>query len=443
VTLKKLLKHKNKIIILFTIILLILITFPKSTNAQTPDATFSLQPGSSTFVQEADAVINININTGSNTSNAADIIINYNPSEIDVIQVTGGSAYESYAGNVIDASAGRIRLTGFSITGTLSGSRVFGTIKFRSKPNVESTSLTIVFSGVGNTLDSNIAETNTSTDILGSVGNGHYTFTAPVQPPPPPPPPPSKPKEKKEEEEEKEEEPEDTESPIIELVSPQNYETDIPLDANIIFKISDDISGVDINSVVVIINGEEYTYKDTGNFSYEGDPMNYTIIITPREPFGENTPIFVIIKANDKKGNPAQKTILFNVPPEATNCFKDFNDKLKELENCQSELTQCLEREKGFNLLPITGNIGKLSKKLGINIPGLFSLIALVILMIHPYWRNPKDTDTLNKMFKSEKVQKIVFIIGIILAILGIIDVSTPLSIGTFFLYIITIPLPI
>lgn len=418
---------KSKNIILSTVIAaLFLISFPAKVSAQTPDARFSLQPNSATFIQEAQSVINIQINTGSNTSNAADIIINYNPNEIEIIQVGPGSAYESYAGTVIDTSAGRIRLTGFSITGTLSGSRIFGTIKFRSKPGVSSSNLTIQFAGVGNTLDSNIAETNTSNDVLGSVGNGSYNFI-PAPPPPEPVEPPD-------------EGPADTTNPVIEPISPQNYETDIPLDSNIIVKISDDGSGVNIETVIIIINGEAYTCKDTDNFSYEGDPNSYTVIITPKEPFGENTPIFVIIKANDLKGNYAQEILLFNVPAEAADCFDEIRDKLQDLEKCKEDLAQYLAKGKGLEFLPLTGSVGKLSQKLGITIPGLFSLLALMILIFHTYWRNPGVSDPIYKLLsKSKGLELSIFIIGAILMVLGIVDNISILSILTAFLYIFAV----
>jgi len=420
-------KISIKTITLSFIFSCLIFIYPKNIKAQIPDATFSFDPAFSTFTQETDSVINIKINTGSNTSNAADIIINYNPEEIEIIQVSSGSAYESYDGNIVDSSTGKIRLTGFSTTGILSGTRTFGTIKFRSKHGITQTSLSIEFSGIGDTFDSNIADRNTSTDILGLVTDGTYSFVPAEEPTPPTPEEPTE---------------EDITNPYIEFVSPQNYDTDIPSDSNIIFKISDDDSGVNIESIIVYVNGDEYSYINGSNFSYEGDSSCYTIIITPYEKFETDEPVIIIIKGSDNEGNAIQKTLLFNVPPEATNCFYEIQDKLDELDDCKEKLSECLNKldSKGISL---EANEGTISSRLGIDIYGFFSILALLILIIHPYWRNPNNSDTFNKLFMSDIFNIMIFVLGFILAIIGVIDLWIILSIATLILYLIAILLTI
>ncbi len=397
--------------------------FKNSANAQVMNGKFYLSPKSTTFIQECNNTINIMVSTGSNHSDAANVVVKYNPGEIEILdadsnlsgtQIIPGSTYSSYADNVVDEATGRIRLTGFSIGTDFNGTGVFGTIVFRSKPGVTSTKFEIDFSGVGDTLDSNIAETITSNDVLGSVENGTYNFTSGDCT-------------------------EDTTPPIIEPISPKNYDLDVSSDDEIIVKICDEESGVDIKTIEIYIDGEKYTYKDKAYFSYLPEGNCYIITIKPKSPFKENYPVLVIIKAQDLSGNKAQKTIIFNVPKEADDCLQRLSEKNADYHSCLKNLDECLKKQQTtLQALPQTGTMSQITHALGI--PGFFSLIALLILIIHPYWRNPKEEDFIYKNLPKDRITKrVVFLIGLILALLGVIDLISIISVGTLLLYLLAI----
>ncbi len=425
---------KNISIIIIIIIFQVLFPFfaTRPVSAETPDASFSLSPSTGTFYQGYEATLSIEIDTGSNVSDAADIIINYNQDEIDIIdadpitagiQITEGNCYETFVGNTTDTANGTIRLTGFSINNYLNGFGTFGIIKFQSKESIESTTLSIEFTGIGDTLDSNIAEEQSNNDVLANVTNASFTFIPEEIPEIPP-----------------------SETPIVPVpgiidntpptitpIKPINYETDYPLDGTIVITFCDDISGVDIESIIISINGEKYTSQDAENFVYEhSSTYCYTVTLIPKNPFIENTAVFVYIEASDQDGNEASKSFLFNTPLDANSC----SDYVEELEECKDNLQDCLKASEPK--LPVTGSKYRLSDKLGI--PGMISIIALIVIIIHPYLRNPIEKDIFQKViFRRSPVELIIFITGFIIAFIGIIDCIDIISILTLSLYIFSL----
>jgi hypothetical protein len=307
---------------------LITILGPKQeTSAQTSNARFYFAPSTKEFKKGCRYSVQVMIDPGSNTSNAANIYIDYDPSKIEIldsnsnfdgVQIGTGNAYEAFADNVVDEAAGRIRLTGFSIMYPLEETRTFATISFRSRNNAESANFSIWFENVGHTLDSNIAETTTSDDILGSVGSASYTFIdGPCV--------------------------EDTQPPVITPQDPTNYEVEVPLDSNISVRICDNRtwdSGVDIDTVEVIINGETFTIDDLEIFSADGDPECYDIVIDPPENFPDGEAVSVTFKADDFKGNSASRSIIFNLPEESNECIEELYETRRIVEECEQR--QCL-----------------------------------------------------------------------------------------------------
>jgi len=263
---------------------------------------------------------------------------------------------------------------------------------------------------VGDTLDSNIVETKSSDDLLASVGSAAYTFSegncyGDVTP------------------------------PTITPIHPQNYDINVDKDSEIEVEICDDDSGVNPESIKIIIDGTSYSNKDINSFFYTGDSSCYSIRLVPKSRFKENTPVLVIFKAADFKGNQASKTIIFNISPETANCLNQLDDQIQELNIYQNELSYCLARTCEIDQLPQTGTKGGLSQKLGV--PGVFSILALILLVIHPYWRNPESEDLLNKVMPKSKIFKVIlFIIGFILSIIGVIDQISVICITTMVLYI-------
>jgi hypothetical protein len=249
-------------------------------------ASFKVSPSSgSTFNQNCQGSLDILLDTENSPSNAADIILNYDNNKIDIIEVKPGNVYPNYFGNVVDATNGLIRLTGANFTGTLNGKGVFATIIFKPKVSTGTSYLNIRFTGADqyNTLDSNIANAITSNDLLTSVQNGFFGFGSGscVN---------------------------DITPPTIKFTSPTNGQQNVPSDANVLLSISDSGSGVDINSVVITINGVVQTFTYTGNSS------TYYFTVPPTDPLHENSINTVQVSASDLSGNQRQSSITFNQP---------------------------------------------------------------------------------------------------------------------------------
>lgn len=294
-------------------------------SAQTVDGSFTFSPSSETFRKGCRYDVDILVDPGSNTSNAANFVINYDPTEIEVIdsmtsidgiQIAHGDAYEAYADNVVDETAGTIRLTGFSIMSTLTQERVFGTIEFRSTPTATSADFSIEFTGPGNTLDSNIAETATSDDILASVGTASYTFVdGPCV--------------------------DDTNGPSITPIYPENYNVEVPLDSDVEVRICDNgtwDSGVDIDTVEVIVDGISYTPEDSAFFSYTGDPDCYVITIDPQDDFPADSAVTVVYRASDFAGNSSTRSIVFNIPADVDEIIEQIYEIITQLEECEDQV---------------------------------------------------------------------------------------------------------
>lgn len=144
-------------------------------------ATLSLSPAGGELVQGCEYKTSIIVDTQGDSSLAADAFLNYNPSEIEIIdqnpglggiQLGTGHTYEAYPGNQV--SNGIIRLTGFNKSGSFSGRGVLATIKFKPKQNINAASIVFDFSP-GRSTDSNVADLE-SKDVLSSVSNARFTF---------------------------------------------------------------------------------------------------------------------------------------------------------------------------------------------------------------------------------------------------------------------------
>ena len=261
-------------------------------------ASFDFNPSSTELLAGCRSSINIDANATNETSNAADIEIQYNSSQIDILdsdsnipgtQIKTGNAYESYFGNDVNASLNRIRLAGASFVGNLTSKKTFATIEFQSKPNVISTSFQIKFTGVNATLDSNIADSSTSDDLLKSVTNGNYTFKTDFCQ-------------------------QDKEPPKIINQSPKAYDTGVAANSKITIQITDNQSGVDISKTKFYINNDEYLPNDSG-IVRTGSALNYTFVITPKTPIPTDAASTVRVITQDIVANASNNQIIFNIPP--------------------------------------------------------------------------------------------------------------------------------
>ena len=374
----------RKIIYIFIILILVLFLYPENlAQAINIDAEFYFSPQTGTFKKECLSTTAIMIDPGTNTSNAANMILNFNPDEIEVVdsngsipgtQIKTGNAYEAYADNVVDNTTGQIRLTGFSISSYLSKPKTYAIIKFRSKEGVDSTDFSFEFSGIGDTLDTNIAETDTSDDILQNTSGASYTFE-PAQCA------------------------NDNQKPSITPKNPENFQTDVDTNTQIEVEICDLDSGVDIDSVIITINGEnEYTTEDSGNFSYEGNPECYQISLVPDTVLPTNEMIIIEYTAHDFDGNQAYEKIAFNIPMEANSCDELVYVYQQDLEECEaiindkqdndneqseykeSELDRDSQTESKIVTLPTTGESKYDDISMGlITLAGFLTVLAFLL----------------------------------------------------------------
>lgn len=260
-------------------------------------ASFQLNPSVRAFERQCQRSVDIVIDATGQVSNAAEVEITYDPTQIIItdsnpsisgIQVQPGNAFETYFYNQADIVNGRIRVAGASFLGTLSSSRVFATIHFTSSASATNAAFQINFTGIGDTLDSNIADAVTNDDLLTSVTNGNYTFFAgPCQA--------------------------DTQGPQIIFVNPVNNAVNVPANATVTVRITDDQSGVELSTVEITINGQVYRYNDP-EVVVTGSELNYTFVITPRVQIPLNQASIVNVRAADKAGNQSSRQIIFNVP---------------------------------------------------------------------------------------------------------------------------------
>lgn len=244
-------------------------------------ASFYISPASGTYVHGCTNSVRVIINTGGVASNAADIVLR--TENIKITGIRGGNAYTNYAG-------GGTRFTGFSIGSELNGTATFATISFQNENEAQKGSIQFV---VGGSTNSVIADTSGS-NILSGASGATYTF-----------------------------EPgscvADSTPPKLVNADPANGAKNVPLNSNIKFNLTDE-TGVNIDSVVVSIEGITYSTKTPSNFNYSGSSKNYAINIDPIKDFEPEKEISVNVIAEDTsdRKNKLDTTYSFNrpLPPE-------------------------------------------------------------------------------------------------------------------------------
>jgi len=339
------------------IILLFLFAGPLA--SKTNAASFDFNPNNKAISHNCDEDIEVRINTQGEYSNAADLEIRYDPNKVAIIdsfpaypgvQVALGDAYKSYVYNEVDTTQGIIRVAAGSVFTKFNGDKTFIKIKFKSINNSPSVDFTINFTGVGNTLDSNIAQTNTSLDLLTSVTNGHYTFQNTLCN-------------------------KDITPPVILIIKPEELIVNGKLEFELEF--TDDWSGVDIDSFVIIINGISYNPSSL-IFNYTGNKSKYIVSLDPNIFIENASPINITFMVNDLAGNVGIKTITINGInlPETGACTDNV-----DIQNLINMHTRKLEVFSPFNINSIDefmlklGNLNNIFPGLG-----LLSLISLVLM---------------------------------------------------------------
>lgn len=258
-------------------------------------AKFEFSPASGNLVNGCTYNFVIYADATNESSNAADLIVTYNPAQLEILdsigaevgtQVQPGSAYQAYVGNKVDQSGGKITVTAFSVGSNLVDRRPFATLKARPLTN-GTVNLQIQFTAQGNTLDSNIADSSTSLDILASVTNASFNIISGTCA-------------------------QDTTPPVVQFISPKLNETGFA--GNVItLQISDAGSGVQLSSVQIVINGVSYNINSP-EVSYQPVNDGYSFTITLPESIESTESGNISVKASDINGNQANAVNLYNQP---------------------------------------------------------------------------------------------------------------------------------
>ena len=85
--------------------------------------------------------------------------------------------------------------------------------------------------------------------------------------------------------------------------SPSDLLKDVPVNKRILFRLKDKMSGIDIDSVWVKINGAVFRRTDP-QFEYTGGRREYLISVRPDENWKYGQEINVEVYAEDLAGNP-------------------------------------------------------------------------------------------------------------------------------------------
>jgi len=101
--------------------------------------------------------------------------------------------------------------------------------------------------------------------------------------------------------------PKDKAPPYSEMPLPNDGDTSVPVSTNIVVLVQDAVSGVNLSTVVMTVDGAVvYDGANPGKYTYtkvKGDPSNYDFTYDPPADFGYQHQVNVTIKASDVAGN--------------------------------------------------------------------------------------------------------------------------------------------
>lgn len=161
------------------LLILLILVFPGSVYAGT--ATLSFSPSTFTFNKGCSYTLDVNLDTGAHQTDGTDAIIKYDPAAFNVTNIKQGTIYSDYPGNNIDATSGKITISGLaSVSSPFTGKGTLATLNFSIKDNAQTGATQITFDFDPNnktkTSDSNVVERGTVSEVLNSVVNGSYTI---------------------------------------------------------------------------------------------------------------------------------------------------------------------------------------------------------------------------------------------------------------------------
>lgn len=368
--------NKNLSIILLFSIFIIFVLF-LSLNfriyALTKNGQFYFENDVYEVPQNCEYPLKLIVDPGSNLSNAADVILKYNPNDIEIIdsiqnvpgkQIQPGNAYEYYpsTGNIVDETSGTIRLVGVSYDKILDKKGVFTIIKIKLKSNTAN--INIVFDGIDKTTDSNIAEYNSSIDILSQVKSVQLKKSNSASCPQ-----------------------EDVVPPNI-LVNSSYVQ--MKNGGKLVFIVSDNLSGINLNSLKVVVGDKVYDY---GSNSFGIIPVSngYQIELVLDDISFDSDFISFSIIVSDKAGNvnsvntnlteAKQNMTECNCPSIQNNADNDLDEDKSDLYIAQNQYRNLNEQIFGFlpQNLSFVSDAGFIAPfTLAITLPLLYFISALV-----------------------------------------------------------------
>ncbi len=158
---------------LFLIVFLSLFFFYSDPTLAASGASMNVSPARATYDINSSFTLNINLDTGNAGTLGTDLIMSFDNSILEVVDIRPGSVYSTYIGKTINNSGGTLRISGIVQPGEVyKGSGVFVTLVMKAKKE-GSANVSFLFTPQDRN-DSNVA--TYSGDILASVQNGEYTI---------------------------------------------------------------------------------------------------------------------------------------------------------------------------------------------------------------------------------------------------------------------------
>lgn len=144
-------------------------------------STLSLSPSAGTFNKGCNFSLEVVVDTQGVQSDGTDAILIYDASRFTAQTITSGTIYPDFPGNNIDASSGKITISGLaSVSTPFTGKGTLATINFTVLGTAPAGSTQVTFDFDPNdkakTIDSNVVERGTVADTLNSVVNGNYVI---------------------------------------------------------------------------------------------------------------------------------------------------------------------------------------------------------------------------------------------------------------------------
>ena len=258
----------------------------------------------SNLVRGCSGTIEIKIDTEGTNVMAGDSTITTNTNQITINQVDIGSSLPMQVFNQVEGGAIRLSGARLPLSGTLSGVGTFGYINFTLSVNDNSGTFTfapvlnvdnnLIDENINNVLTEAVSKTYTFKDRYNVEADG-VGFCTP-----------------------------DTNAPIVQFITPSAGSSNNPVYTNIIFTITDNRAGVNINTLDFSIGGVSYS-QSSAQVTVQEDQGLYRVETNPNTDFseGQNVQVSIDICDSNNPANCATRNGNFRIyspPPPAPVC---------------------------------------------------------------------------------------------------------------------------